>query len=76
MKLLAPFKHTASVLREFLVPRYRPELYYMRGTGPASAHRLSAARHNEAIDRYLSRLSSTFSVTGSKKSVLNSGGTS
>lgn len=26
----------ASAIREFLVPRYRPELHYMRGPGPAS----------------------------------------
>jgi hypothetical protein len=64
MKLLAPIKQMASVIREFLAPRYRPELYYMRGPGPASAH------------RYLSRLSSTFSVTGSDKSALNRGATS
>jgi hypothetical protein len=53
MKLLAPFKQMASVLREFLAPRYRPELYYLRGPGPASSRRLSAAKHNEPIDRYL-----------------------
>jgi hypothetical protein len=31
----------ASALREFVAPRYRPELYYMRGPGPASARRMS-----------------------------------
>lgn len=25
-----------AAIREFLVPSYRPELYYMRGPGPAS----------------------------------------
>ena len=30
-----------SALREFIAPRYRPELHYMRGPGPASARRLS-----------------------------------
>lgn len=32
----------ASAFREFVAPRYRPELYYMRGPGPASARRVSA----------------------------------
>ena len=30
-----------SAFREFVAPRYRPELYYMRGPGPASAHRVN-----------------------------------
>ena len=34
-------KRLASALREFVAPRYRPELYYMRGPGPASARRMS-----------------------------------
>ncbi|TIT76388.1 MAG: hypothetical protein E5W57_19190 [Mesorhizobium sp.] len=34
----------ASAFREFVAPRYRPELYYMRGPGPASARRMSARR--------------------------------
>lgn len=32
----------ASAFREFVAPRYRPELHYMRGPGPASARRVSA----------------------------------
>ena len=28
-----------SALREFVAPRYRPELHYMRGPGPAYAQR-------------------------------------
>ena len=28
-----------STTRDFLWPRYRPELYYMRGAGPATARR-------------------------------------
>jgi len=28
--------HVASAIREFLIPTYRPELYYMRGPGPAT----------------------------------------
>lgn len=33
--------HLVSAFREFVAPRYRPELYYMRGPGPASARRAS-----------------------------------
>jgi len=29
----------ASAVREFIAPRYRPELHYMRGAGPACARR-------------------------------------
>ncbi|MET3521909.1 hypothetical protein [Mesorhizobium abyssinicae] len=32
----------ASAFREFVHPRYRPELHYMRGPGPATARRASA----------------------------------
>ncbi|WP_189363264.1 MULTISPECIES: hypothetical protein [unclassified Mesorhizobium] len=31
----------ALAFREFVAPRYRPELHYMRGPGPATARRLS-----------------------------------
>jgi hypothetical protein len=41
MELLAPITHMATALREFVAPRYRPELYYMRGPGPAYARRMS-----------------------------------
>ncbi|MFI0843441.1 hypothetical protein ACH196_05510 [Mesorhizobium sp. IMUNJ23232] len=36
MEPLAIVVKLASALRDFFVPRYRPELYYMRGPGPAS----------------------------------------
>ncbi|BCG94109.1 hypothetical protein MesoLj131a_29730 [Mesorhizobium sp. 131-2-1] len=32
----------ASAFREFVAPRYRPELHYMRGPGPATKRRLNA----------------------------------
>lgn len=32
----------ASAIREFVAPRYRPELHYMRGPGPAWARRAGA----------------------------------
>lgn len=41
MELLAPVTQLASAFREFVVPRYRPELYYMRGPGPAYARRMA-----------------------------------
>jgi hypothetical protein len=41
MELLAPITNLASAFREFVAPRYRPELYYMRGPGPAYARRMS-----------------------------------
>lgn len=41
MELLAPVAHLASAFREFVAPRYRPELHYMRGPGPAYARRAS-----------------------------------
>ena len=31
----------AYAIREFVVPTYRPERYYMRGPGPACARRQS-----------------------------------
>jgi hypothetical protein len=39
MKLRTPVTQLASAFREFVAPRYRPELYYMRGPGPACARR-------------------------------------
>jgi hypothetical protein len=51
MKLLASFKRVASLLREFVAPRYRPELYYMRGPGPASARRAMLLK--QSIERHV-----------------------
>lgn len=41
MELLPPITQLVSSFREFVVPRYRPELYYMRGPGPAYARRMA-----------------------------------
>jgi hypothetical protein len=41
MEFLAPITQLASTVREFVAPRYRPELHYMRGPGPAYARRMS-----------------------------------
>ena len=39
MQLQVFAKQLISAVREFVAPRYRPELYYMRGPGPAYARR-------------------------------------
>jgi hypothetical protein len=41
MERWALITQLASNFRDFVAPRYRPELYYMRGPGPASARRAS-----------------------------------
>lgn len=41
MELLTPITQLALAFREFVAPRYRPELYYMRGPGPAYARRMA-----------------------------------
>jgi hypothetical protein len=33
-----------SAIRDFIAPSYRPELYYMRGPGPAYARAVAKAR--------------------------------
>lgn len=42
MELQAFVIQLLSAVREFVVPSYRPEFHYMRGPGPASAHRAMA----------------------------------
>ena len=39
MEFWARFSKLAIVVREFVVPTYRPERHYMRGPGPACARR-------------------------------------
>lgn len=55
MKFLAPVTKLAAGFRKFVAPRYRPELYYMRGPGPATARRMGTPRQNRSIDHYASR---------------------
>ena len=57
MKLLAPVMQILSAVREFVAPRYRPELHYMRGPGPAFARRM--AEQKLSVDRYASIASLT-----------------
>ena len=42
MEPLALIRRIASLIHELVAPRYRPELHYMRGPGPACRRRLSA----------------------------------
>ena len=44
MEVWPRITHLASAFREFVAPRYRPELHYMRGPGPAYARRASQRR--------------------------------
>ena len=39
MKLRTVMTQLTTAIREFVAPRYRPELHYMRGPGPAYARR-------------------------------------
>jgi hypothetical protein len=39
MQLWSLITSLALAFREFVAPRYRPELHYMRGPGPACARR-------------------------------------
>lgn len=52
MKFLAPVTKLAAEFRKFVAPRYCPELYYMRGPGPATARRMGTPRQNQSIDHY------------------------
>ncbi|TIN44004.1 MAG: hypothetical protein E5Y32_17900 [Mesorhizobium sp.] len=52
MKFLAPVTKLAAGFRKFVARRYRPELYYMRGPGPATARRMGTPRRNQPIDHY------------------------
>ncbi|MCF6098821.1 hypothetical protein [Mesorhizobium muleiense] len=52
MKFLAPVTKLAAAFRKFAARRYRPELYYMRGPGPATARRMGTPRQNQSIDHY------------------------
>jgi hypothetical protein len=39
MTMIIQLRDTLRVVREFIVPSYRPERHYMRGPGPACAQR-------------------------------------
>jgi hypothetical protein len=43
MEPLALIRRIASLIHELVAPRYRPELHYMRGPGPACRRRLGAS---------------------------------
>ncbi|EJM98126.1 hypothetical protein [Phyllobacterium sp. YR531] len=39
MTMIFQLRDTLRIVREFVVPSYRPERHYMRGPGPACAQR-------------------------------------
>ena len=41
----------ASGIRDFFSPRYRPDLYYMRGAGPATARRAVMVQSRQVLPR-------------------------
>lgn len=45
MEPLAIVIGVAAAIREFFIPRYRPELHYMRGPGPAARRTGSFKQH-------------------------------
>jgi hypothetical protein len=51
MEPWALIKQLASAVHQFLAPRYRPELYYMRGPGPACQRRSSVTANAQPRSR-------------------------
>lgn len=41
MSIFVHLRESVNVIREFVVPSYRPERHYMRGPGPACAARVA-----------------------------------
>jgi hypothetical protein len=53
MKLLSQVLHLHSSIRELVAPHYRPELYYMRGPGPAYARRMAMAEPTRQTPQFV-----------------------
>jgi hypothetical protein len=51
MKLWSLITQFASDFCEFVAPRYRPELHYMRGPGPAYARRAVMVEARRVLPR-------------------------
>ena len=51
MEPRALIRQLASVLQRLIAPRYRPELHYMRGPGPACRRRSNAVQRERASSR-------------------------
>ncbi|MGX5846663.1 hypothetical protein ACWGTO_06240 [Mesorhizobium sp. PL10] len=49
MKLRALLIPWLSAARDFVAPRYRPELHYMRGPGPAFARRAAIVESRRVL---------------------------
>ncbi|WP_287259535.1 hypothetical protein ACN2CC_01120 [Mesorhizobium muleiense] len=55
MKLLSLIMQPLSAFREFVALRYRPELHYMRGPGPAYARRMVTVDTRRVMPRLRGR---------------------
>ena len=51
MEPWALIRRIAAVIQELVAPRYRPELHYMRGPGPACRRRLGASANQSPRSR-------------------------
>ena len=51
MELRVLLTQCLSAIRDFVAPRYRPELHYMRGPGPAYARRAVLGGSTSCRDR-------------------------
>ena len=49
MELRVLLTQYLSALRDFVAPRYRPDLHYMRGPGPAYARRAVLAESRRVL---------------------------
>ena len=49
MELRVLLTQCLSAIRDFVAPRYRPELHYMRGPGPAYARRAVLAESRRVL---------------------------
>ncbi len=52
MEFFARVTELSSAFREFVAPHYRPELYYMRGPGPAYRRRVAMAETRRQGPRF------------------------
>lgn len=53
MKLLSMIWQLPSSVRKLIAPHYRPELYYMRGPGPAYARRMATAESTHQTPQFI-----------------------
>jgi hypothetical protein len=51
MNILPLIMKVVAGIRDFVSPRYRPDLYYMRGPGPATARRAVLVQSRQVLPR-------------------------